>query len=113
MICTLTLWLLLDIVETRPIVPFRKETHAVNPWVSTESSYRSHFKDYEVLHRLQASAEQHLRVFALEIVEGSDGGEEDVSLQLEYQRSQETSASGCQEEPMLNFRGNRGSHWQK
>ncbi|XP_075663530.1 uncharacterized protein LOC142633146 [Castanea sativa] len=108
MICTLTLWLWLDIVETRPIVPFRKDTHAVNPWVSTESSYRSHFKDHEVLHRLKASAEQHLRVFALEIVEGSDGAEEDVSLQLEYQRSQETSISRCQEEHRLNFRGNRG-----
>ena len=108
MICTLTLWLLPDSVQTRPIVSFRKDTNAVDPWVSTESSYRSHFKDYEVLHRLKASAEQHLRVFALEIVEGSDGGEEDVSLQLEYQRSQETSISRCQEEHMLHFRGNRG-----
>nr|POE84523.1 hypothetical protein CFP56_67095 [Quercus suber] len=58
---------------------------------------------------IKASAEQHLRVFALEIVKGSDGDEEDVSFQIEYQRSQETSASGCQEEPMLNFRGNRGA----
>nr|POF02103.1 hypothetical protein CFP56_56747 [Quercus suber] len=41
----------------------------------------------------KASAEQHLRVFALEIVKGSDGDEEDISFQLEYQRSQETSAS--------------------
>ena len=97
-----------DSVQTRPIVPFRKDTNAVDPWVSTESSYRSHFKDYEVLHRLKASAEQHLRVFALEIVEGSDGGEEDVSLQVEYQPSQETSTSGRQEEQMLHFRGNRG-----
>nr|POF02102.1 hypothetical protein CFP56_56746 [Quercus suber] len=86
---------------------FRKDAYVVNSGVS---SYRSHFKDYEVFQCLiKASAEQHLRAFALEIVKGSDGDEEDVSFQLEYQHSQETSASRCQEEPMLNFRGNRGA----
>nr|POE84522.1 hypothetical protein CFP56_67094 [Quercus suber] len=58
---------------------------------------------------VSSSTEQHSKSFALEIVEDSDGGEEDVSLQLEYQRLQETSASRCQEEPMLNFRGNKGA----
>ena len=107
-ICFCTPGFLLDIVETRPIVPSRKDTHAVKVWVSTKSFYQLHCKDYEVLQRLKANAEQHLKVFALEIVEGSDGAEEDVSLQLEYQRSQETSISRCQEEHMLNFRGNGG-----
>ena len=97
---------MLVIYESRPFV--LSGTYAVSSGVSTKSSYRSHFKDYEVFQCLKASAEQHLRAFALEIVEGSDGGEEDVSLQLEYQRSQETSISRCQEEHMLHFRGNRG-----